>query len=188
MLICTVAKPNFGKACSHHTEEERRSGGIFTTTAQSWAMIVALAAAENESTHRVTAYRLTRDHRGSSAQRIPGLVGRVSSDPTLSEGVRHPKSSRVVGDIREYEKLVYQTEKIQTTVSDSCEIFIGRSLVPKDLERDLLKIFIPWRTTRAIQRVHPRAGKLQKGRQATRRNMTNLFPWRPTHRSPRSLR
>ena len=42
--------------------------------------------------------------------------------------------------IREYEKLVYQTEKIQTKVPDSCKVFIVRSLVPRDLEKDLLKV------------------------------------------------
>ena len=42
------------------------------------AMIKALAAGEYEATRGVTAwYRLTRDHRGSSAQRMLGLVGRV---------------------------------------------------------------------------------------------------------------
>ena len=41
-------------------------------------MIKALAAGEHEATRGVTAwYRLTRDHCGSSAQRILGLVGRV---------------------------------------------------------------------------------------------------------------
>ena len=42
--------------------------------------------------------------------------------------------------MREYEKLVYQTEKIQTKVPDSCKVFIVRSLVPRDLEKDLLKV------------------------------------------------
>ena len=42
--------------------------------------------------------------------------------------------------IREYEKLVYQTEKIQTKVPDSCKVFIVRSVVPRDLEKDLLKV------------------------------------------------
>ena len=42
------------------------------------AMIKAVAAGEYEATRGVTAwYRLTGDHRGSSAQRILGLVGRV---------------------------------------------------------------------------------------------------------------
>ena len=39
--------------------------------------------------------------------------------------------------IREYEKLVFQSEKIQTKVPDSCKVFIVRSLVPKDLEKGL---------------------------------------------------
>ena len=42
--------------------------------------------------------------------------------------------------IREYEKLVYQTEKIQIKVPDCCKVFIVRSLVPRDLEKDLLKV------------------------------------------------
>ena len=42
--------------------------------------------------------------------------------------------------IREYEKLVFQTEKIQTKVPDSCKVFIVRTLVSKDLEKDLLEI------------------------------------------------
>ena len=42
--------------------------------------------------------------------------------------------------IRKYEKLVYQTEKIQAKVPDSCRVFIVCSLVPRDLEKDLLKV------------------------------------------------
>ena len=42
--------------------------------------------------------------------------------------------------IRECEKLVYQTENIQTKVPDSCKVFIVRSLVPRDLEKDVLKV------------------------------------------------
>ena len=42
--------------------------------------------------------------------------------------------------IREYEKLVFQTEKIQTKVLHGCKVFIVRSLVPKDSEKDSLKI------------------------------------------------
>ena len=106
------------------------------------AMIKALAAGEHEGTRGVTAwYRLTRDHRGSSAQRILGLVGRVFQPQRcvkMSDISSHLElwESR----IREYEKLVFQTEKIQTKVPDSCKVFIVRSLVPKDLEKDLLKI------------------------------------------------
>ena len=106
------------------------------------AMIKALATVEHETTRGVTAwYRLTRDHRGSSAQRILGLVGRVFQ-PT-----RAPKMSDTMSyielwesRIREYEKLVFQTEKMETKVPDSCKVFIVRSLVPKDLEKDLVKI------------------------------------------------
>ena len=92
-------------------------------------MIKALAAGEYEGTRGVTAwYGLTRDHRGSSAQRILGFVGRVFQPQrcvNMSEISSLPElwESR----IREYEKLVFQTEKIQTKV-------------PKDLEKDLLKI------------------------------------------------
>ena len=106
------------------------------------AMIKALAAGEYEATRGVTAwYRLTREHRGSSAQRILGLVGRVLQPqrcPKMSDIPSHVElwESR----IREYEKLVYQTEKIQTKVPDSCKVFIVRSLVPRDLEKDLLKV------------------------------------------------
>ena len=105
-------------------------------------MFKALAAGEYVGTRGVTAwYRLTRDHRGSGAQRILGLVGRVFQTQRcvkMSEISSHFElwESR----IREYEKLVFQTEKIQTKVPDSCKVFIVRSLVPKDLEKDLLKI------------------------------------------------
>ena len=80
------------------------------------AMIKALAAGEYEGTRGVTAwYRLTRDHRGSSAHRILGLVGRVFQPQRcvkMSDISNHLElwESR----IREYEKLVSQTEKIQT--------------------------------------------------------------------------
>ena len=37
-------------------------------------------------------------------------------------------------------KLVYQAEKIQTKVPDRCKVFIVRSLAPRDLEKDLLKV------------------------------------------------
>ena len=106
------------------------------------AMIKALAAGEHEGTRGVTAwYRLTRDHRGSSAQRILGLVGRVFQPQRcvkMSDISSHLElwESR----IREYEKLVFQTEKIQTKVPDSCKVFIVRSMVPKGLDNDLLKI------------------------------------------------
>ena len=50
--------------------------------------------------------------------------------------------------IREYEKLIFQTEKIQ----DSCKVFIVRSLVPKDLEKDLLQIHTTanYKTTKRV--------------------------------------
>ena len=94
------------------------------------------------TTRGVTAwYRLTRDHRGSMAQRILGLVGRVFQ---LQRCVKMSDISSHLelweSHIREYEKLVFQTEKIQTKVPDSCKVFIVRSFVPKDLEKDMLKI------------------------------------------------
>ena len=105
-------------------------------------MIKALAAGEYEGTRGVTAwYGLTRDHRGSSAQRILGFVGRVFQPQrcvNMSEISSLPELWE--NRIREYEKLVFQTEKIQTKVPDSCKVLIVRSLVPKDLEKDLLKI------------------------------------------------
>ena len=116
-------------------------------------MIKALAVTERAETRGVTAwYRLTRSHRGSSAQRILGLVGRVFQ-PT-----RAPKMSATMSyielwesRIREYEKLVYQTEKLETRVPDSCKVFLVRSLVPKELEKDLLKIHpsADYKTTKA---------------------------------------
>ena len=42
--------------------------------------------------------------------------------------------------IRAYEKLVCQTKKIQTKVPGGCRVFIVRSLVPKDLDTDVLKV------------------------------------------------
>ena len=38
------------------------------------------------------------------------------------------------------EKLVHQTKQIQTKLPDSCKVCIVRNLVPKDLEKDLLKV------------------------------------------------
>ena len=105
-------------------------------------MIKALAAVEYEATRGVTAwYRLTRDYRGSSAQRILGLVGRVFQPQRCQKMSDIPSYVELwESRIREYEKLVYQTEKIQTEVPDSCKVFIVRSLVPRDLEKDLLKV------------------------------------------------
>ena len=103
-------------------------------------MIKALAAGEYEATRGVTAwYRLTRDHRGSSAQRILGFVGRVFQ-PQRCQKMSHIPSYVELWEsrIREYGKLIYQTEKIQTKVPDSCKVFIVRSLVPRNLEKDLL--------------------------------------------------
>ena len=47
----------------------------------------------------------------------------------------------VKSGIREYEKLVYQMEKIQIKVPDTCKVFIARGLVPRNLEQDLLKVY-----------------------------------------------
>ena len=85
------------------------------------AMVKALAAGEHEAT-RGAWYRLTRDHRGSSAQRLVGRVFQPQRCPKMSDIPSHVTlwESR----IREYEKLVYQTEKIQTKVPDSCKVFV----------------------------------------------------------------
>ena len=103
-------------------------------------MFKALAADEYKATRGVTAwYRLTRDHRGSSARRILGLVGRVFQPQRCQEMSDIPSFVELwKSRIREYEQLVYQTEKIQTKVPDSCKVFIVRSLVPRNLEKDLL--------------------------------------------------
>ena len=106
------------------------------------AMIKNLASTEHERTRGVTAWhRLTRDHRGSNTQRILGLVGRVFQPP------RSTKHSDLTGAIemwetriREYERLVEQTEGDKCKVPQSCKVFIVRNMVPKDMEKDLLKI------------------------------------------------
>ena len=92
------------------------------------AMIKALAEGEYEGTRGVTAwYRLTGDHRGSSAQRILGLVGRVFQPQRCQKMSDIPSYVEMwESRIREYEKLVYKTEKIQTKVPDSCKVFIVR--------------------------------------------------------------
>ena len=106
------------------------------------AMIKALAAGEYEATRGVTAwYRLTRDHCGSSAQRTLGLVGRVFQPQRCQKMSDIPSYVDLwESRIREYDSLVYKTEKIQTKVPDSCKVFIARSLVPRNLEKDLLKV------------------------------------------------
>ena len=95
-----------------------------------------------EATRGVTAwYRFTRDHRGSSAQRILGSVGRVLQPQRCQKMSDVPSYVELwESRIRECEKFFYQTEKIQTNVPDSCKVFIVRSLVPRDLEKDLLKV------------------------------------------------
>ena len=109
---------------------------------ESLAMIKSLAAGEYEATRGVTAwYRLTRDHRGSSAQRILGLVGRVFQPQRCQKMSNIPSYVELwESRISEYEKLAYQTEKIQTNVPDSCRVFIVRSLLPRELEKDFLKV------------------------------------------------
>ena len=95
-------------------------------------MIKASAAGEHEATRGVTVwYELTRHHRGSSAQRFLGLVGRVClyTDvvwicQTLTSHVELWESR-----IREYEKLVNQTEKIFDENARQLQVFIVRSLV-----------------------------------------------------------
>ena len=97
------------------------------------AKIKALAAGGDEGTRGVTAWHgPTRDHRGFSAQRTPQRCVKMSDISSHLELWERR--------IREYEKLVFQTEKIQTKVLHGCKVFIVRSLVPKDSEKDLLKI------------------------------------------------
>ena len=106
------------------------------------AIIEALVAGEYEAARGVTAwYRLTRNHRGSSAQRILGLVGRVFQPQRCQKVSDIPSYVELwESRIREYEKLDYQTEKIQTKVPDICKVFIVRSLVPRDFDKDSLKV------------------------------------------------
>ena len=105
-------------------------------------MIKSLAGVEYEAIRGITAwYRLTRDHRGSSTQRILGLVGRVFQPPRCQKMAEAPGSLELwESRIREYERLVLQVEKLETRVPDSCKVFIVRNLVPKELEKDLLRI------------------------------------------------
>ena len=147
-------------------------------------MIKALAAGEHEGTRGVTAWcRLTRDHRGYSPQRILGLVGRVfqlQRCVMMSDISSHLElwESRM----REYEKLVFQTAKIQTKVPDSCKVFIVRSLVPKKT----CPTFTPLRTTRR-QKSTSLSRRAKKGTPilTTKENTTNLFPWKLMHCLPR---
>ena len=64
--------------------------------------------------------------------------------------------------IGEYEKLVYQTEKIQRTVPDSCKVFFARSLVPEDLDKDLLKV-LPTATYNATKEYLLEQASFKKG-------------------------
>ena len=106
------------------------------------AMIKNLASTEHEKTRGVTAWhRLTKDHRGSNTQRILGLVGRVFQPPRILKyldltGAIEMWETR----IREYERLVKQTEGEACKVPQSCKVFIVRNMVPKEMEKDLLKI------------------------------------------------
>ena len=71
------------------------------------------------------------NHRGCSAQRILVLVGRCRIFPvTLSCGR---------ATFEEKEKLVFQTETIQTEAPDSGKVLIMFSLVSKDMVNGLLK-------------------------------------------------
>ena len=64
--------------------------------------------------------------------------------------------------IREYGKLVYQTEKIQTKVPDSCKVFIVRSFGTQRLEEGLVKGF-PHRELQSDQGIDLGASKSQEG-------------------------
>ena len=105
-------------------------------------MIKALAAPEYEETRGIAArFRLTRNHRGSSTQRIPGPVGRAFQPPRCSKLSEFPGIIELwESRIREYEKLVLQTENLVIKVPNSCKVFIVRSMVPKELEKDLLRV------------------------------------------------
>ena len=86
--------------------------------------------------------------------------------------------------MREYDKLIFQTEKIQTKVPDSCKVFIVRSLVPKDLDKDLLKI-LPTANYKTTEEYIFEQANLEKDAHFDNKNTTNLFPWRLTHCLPR---
>ena len=127
-------------------------------------MIKALAAGEYEASRGVTAwYRLTRDHRGSSAQRILGLVGRVFQPlrcPNMSDVSSHVElwESR----IRECEKLVYQTEKIQTKVPDIVQSVHRPQLGTQRLGEELIE-GSSHRELQSDQGIYLGASKSQEG-------------------------
>ena len=64
--------------------------------------------------------------------------------------------------IQEFEKLVYQTGEIQISVPDNCKVSIVRSLVPRNLERDLLKVY-PTANYKATKGTYLGASKSQEG-------------------------
>ena len=107
------------------------------------AMIKALAAGEYEATLGVTAwYRLTRDHRGSSAQRILGLVGRVFQPQRCQKMSDIPScvelwESRFRGSTRSWST---RRRKFRLKCQTVGKVFIVRSLVPRDLDKNLLKV------------------------------------------------
>ena len=106
------------------------------------AMVEASTAGEYESKARSDSV-VSFGSRPRWVQRATNTGTRLTSSPTstLSENVGCSSHIELrESRIREYDTVVYQTEKIQTKVPDSCEVFIVRSLVPKDMEKDLLKI------------------------------------------------
>ena len=104
--------------------------------------IKALAGSEYGTHSGVTAWRrLTKDHRGSSATRILGLVSRVFQPQRATKLSDVPSYVELwEARIREYEKLVEAEEKKEHTVPKSCKTFLIRMIVPKEFEKDLLRV------------------------------------------------
>ena len=70
---------------------------------------------------------------------------------------------------------------------DSCKVFIVRSLVPRDLEKDLLKVH-PTATYKATMEYILEQASLKGMLTLMKKgNMTNLSLWKSTHCLPRSV-
>ena len=77
-------------------------------------------------------YRLTSDDRGTSAQRMLGLVGRVCQPQRCLKMSDIPSLLELwKSRFRVYGKLVFQTEKTQTKVPDTYKVLTVRSSVLK---------------------------------------------------------
>ena len=101
-------------------------------------MIRAQPAADYESTRGVAAwYRLTRGHSAARSESWDWsgelfnltVVRRCQPKPSRALGEPHPRVPRSW----------VSRQKIQTKVPDSCRVIV-RSLVPKDSDKDQLKI------------------------------------------------